>query len=108
VETLITLAGCQVRGAQTPAEAVPLVRSWQPELILLEGSVPSGETVIAIRALRETAKWLIPIVLVGGASIEAEGLLDVLVTGYLPTPFDARELFAVLSRYVSCRRSSGR
>jgi len=100
VETLTVLVGCRALSAPSVAEAVPLLQRWRPDLLLLDGEAPFGEIRISIRTLREAARWAAPVVLLGAESSPTEGIFEILVADYLPKPFDARELFAIVQRYV--------
>jgi len=102
IEALVKITGCDAQAVATVAEGLVAIGQAVPGLIFLEGEAPFEESAEAIRALRDRVRWRIPVVLVGEPREQFEGIIEVLAIERLPKPFDARHLFSIIERHLSC------
>src|SRR5215212_1455406 len=99
--------GWQVRGAATGADALSVLRSWRPDVILLDLTLPvmDGWSFRA-EADRQGALEGIPIVVTSGlanAQREAEKLQ---AAAALSKPFDLDELVGIVQGLLETRDTS--
>ena len=81
---------------------VEAIRRASPGLVFLQGDRPFDETVDHVRAVRDAVGWRVPLVLVGAAQMREEGVLEIFDCERLLKPFDARHVFAIIERNLSC------
>jgi putative two-component system response regulator len=87
--------GCDVQEASDGVEALELIKASEPDLILLDISMPRMDGLTLCRTLKDDPRWrLIPIVLIT-AQVDRTTRLAGLAAGaddFLTKPFDAEEV----------------
>jgi PAS domain S-box-containing protein len=94
----------QVVVAKNGQQAVELAQTYKPELILMDIRMPQMDGLEATRRLREIPEFSqIPIIaLTASTGTEAEERqIAIGCTEHLAKPIQAKELFAILRRYLS-------
>ena len=102
IQVLISIEGCEARGAKDGVEALSLLESWQPDLILLDLTLPSLSGVDFIRAYHALPPPHAPIILLTGHRVETEEASRMGAAGVLPKPFDAKDLLDVVASFTDC------
>ena len=105
METLISIEGCEPRSAADGTEALEIIRTWQPDLILLDLYMPGMDGREFLRTYRQTTENQAPVILLTGRP-EAEGFMAELgVAGSLPKPFDVTALLDLVAQFTECSES---
>jgi CheY-like chemotaxis protein len=101
LEEFLRSEGCEVRTTGNGADALKLLETWTPSLILLDLRLPlmSGEE-FAQRYRAESGPHA-PIVVLSAAMDSEEGAERIGAVGRLEKPFDLDELLALVSRFSS-------
>lgn len=89
--------GYQVEGTQDGAKAVDLVRSVDPDLLILDLMLPNKDGLTILKELREDPDWMeLPVVVLTARDTEFDKVLgfDVGADDYLTKPFSIKELSA--------------
>jgi CheY-like chemotaxis protein len=102
IASLLSMAGCEVRTAQSAAAGLRFVRIWHPTLIFLDPYIRGRAPLDVIRAFWEAGQRHAPLVLLGGAELHEDGKANETIAGHLAKPFDVRELLRTTARFVSC------
>jgi putative two-component system response regulator len=88
-------SGCDVEEASDGVEALELIKASEPDLILLDISMPRMDGLTLCRTLKDDPRWrLIPVVLIT-AQVDRATRLAGLAAGaddFLTKPFDAEEV----------------
>lgn len=86
--------GFGVTEAGAGTDAIRLVRSWAPALVLLDVRLPDIDGIEVLRTLRQSSQ--VPVILVTARSEEVDKLvgLGVGVDDYVTKPFSPREIVA--------------
>jgi CheY-like chemotaxis protein len=89
----------EVRTAATGAETVILARSWQPDVLLLDWTLPdaTGEEIVEILRARESGCEALPIVVVSGDATVKE-IAQRIGAVACPKPCAVDELMAAIER----------
>ncbi|MGH7709470.1 MAG: response regulator [Vulcanimicrobiaceae bacterium] len=96
LELNLTLRGFAVRCAQDGVAALPLVKEWQPDVIVLDVMMPKIDGITLLPLLRRITE--VPIIMLS-AKGEVEDKVEGLMHGaddYLGKPFEMAELIARL------------
>lgn len=100
---MLELSGCAVVEASDGEEAVRLAESARPDLILMDGSLPLLDGLVATRRIRELVHvGRVPIIFVSGHA-ESSFLARAREAGcddYLVKPFRLEQLGGVLEKYL--------
>src|ERR1700716_482489 len=90
----LTREGYNVREAKTAGEALRLVRSSKPDIILLDGMLPEMSGFEVCRIIRKDSA--VPIIMLTAKDQEVDKVvgLGVGADDYITKPFGLRELFA--------------
>lgn len=97
LEFLMTRSGYEVRTARDGDEALALVESFQPDLVLLDVMIPSRSGYEVCQKMRERPEWRhIKIMMLSAKGREAEVSkgLSIGADAYMTKPFSNRELIA--------------
>ena len=97
LEFLMTRSGYEVRVARTGEEALALVASFAPDLVLLDVMMPQRSGYEVCQKMRERPEWRhIKIVILSAKGREAEVSkgLSLGADAYVTKPFSNRELIA--------------
>ena len=97
LEYLMTRSGYEVVVARNGDEALALVETFMPDLVLLDVMMPRRSGYEVCQKLRENAQWRhIKIVMLSAKGREAEVSkgLSLGADGYVTKPFSNRELIA--------------
>ena len=104
LSSLLALRGCLVKTASNGAEALQLLESFDPSLVLLDMLTPVLDGWGFVRTL-EARHLTVPIIVMGLSS-EAEGWArDIGAAGFLPKPIRASRLLACVQ--IPDQRDSG-
>ncbi len=107
IELHLARAGFATRAAATVADALPLARTFQPHLVLLDLRLPDGSGKDVCRSLKsEALTRRIAIIMVTALAAEVDRVVgfELGADDYVTKPFSAREL--VLRIHAVLRRSS--
>jgi CheY-like chemotaxis protein len=102
IESLLMIAACTVITAPSAAAGLRFMRIWHPTLVFLDAQIRPRAPLEAVRTFWEAGQRRVPLVLLGGTDLEANGGCDGMISGALPKPFDVRELLATTARFVTC------
>ena len=105
MRTTLTSSGYQVDEAKTGEEALEKLRSYQPDLVLLDLNMPGIGGLEACRAMREGSDVPIVILTVRNAEKEKVEALDAGADDYVSKPFGMQELMARIR--AALRRAPG-
>lgn len=94
MRTTLTSSGYQVDEAKTGEDALEKLRSYQPDLVLLDLNMPGMGGLAACRAMREGSEVPIIILTVRNAEKEKVEALDAGADDYVSKPFGMQELMA--------------
>ncbi len=105
MRTTLSSSGYQVDEAKTGEEALEKLRSYQPDLVLLDLNMPGMGGLEACRAMREGSDVPIVILTVRNAEKEKVEALDAGADDYVSKPFGMQELMARIR--AALRRAPG-
>lgn len=97
LEYLMTKSGYEVEVARNGEEALALVESFKPDLVLLDVMMPQRSGYEVCQKMRERAEWRhIKVVMLSAKGREAEVSkgLSLGADAYVTKPFSNRELIA--------------
>ena len=95
--------GLTVRHAADAPEALGTVRSWKPDLLLVDVMMPGGCGLALVKRLRAEAKWhRLPVIIVSALAgkSDREAGVQAGASAYLTKPFSASDLRQVLRQFV--------
>ncbi len=98
VHDILTAEGCDVATAAGGREAIELVRTWHPALMLLDMRMPVVDGWAVARAVRQMAIGL-PIVVMTAAENAERWASEIDADGYIAKPFHLNELLDFVDRY---------
>jgi len=93
----------EVRCAADIIEAMDVLRSWRPDILLLDVMMPGGSGLALLKRLRLDPKWRrLPIVIVSALAEkrDREAGIAAGANAYLTKPFSSSDLRRALSGYV--------
>ena len=102
MEALISIEGCEARSAHDGASALELIKSWQPDLILLDLYMPGMDGREFLTAYREMGEPTAPVILLTGRTIRPEAVAELEVAGSLPKPFNVNDLLDMVAQFTDC------
>ena len=103
-EALFASMGCRMLRAKTQAEALRLLETERPDVILMDLRLPDGSGVDAIRAIRGMPEFeATPIITVSTRAVgpEAEAARAAGSTAMLAKPVAVGDLAVLARRYLS-------
>jgi DNA-binding response OmpR family regulator len=103
LEYLMTKSGYEVAVARNGEEALALVETFMPDLVLLDVMMPRRSGYEVCQTMRERAQWRhIRIVMLSAKGREAEVSkgLSLGADGYVTKPFSNRELIAKVAQLL--------
>ena len=103
LEFLMTKAGYQVQVARTGEEALAMIASFAPDLVLLDVMMPQRSGYEVCQKMRERPEWRhIRIVMLSAKGREAEVSkgLSLGADAYVTKPFSNRELMAQIAELL--------
>jgi len=101
IRAVLYRAGYRTRGARNRAEVVAAVSSLQPQIVLLDHSLPDADGLDLCRQLKVDGG--LRVILMSGEPTSSDDIADGLEAGakaYLVKPFGARELLAHVKAHV--------
>ncbi|HXF45724.1 MAG TPA: response regulator [Burkholderiaceae bacterium] len=104
LEFLLKRAGYEVRSATNGEEALALVESYQPDLVLIDIMMPGKSGYEVCQRMRERPEWRhIKIVMVTAKGREAEVSkgLSLGADLYVTKPFSTQDLIAAIDRLLA-------
>ncbi len=99
IDVALSFEGYQVDTAPHGAAALELLRSRQPDLILLDMRMPVMDGWEFSRRYRETSGPLAPIVVLTADRSAGDSASQVDADAFLAKPFDLAELLQVVGRF---------
>jgi CheY-like chemotaxis protein len=99
---LLNIEGCEARTASDGEAALALLRSWQPDLILLDVVMPGMDGPAFVRAYRETSEPHAPIILLTGNEDRGDLVAELGAVASLPKPFTVEAFLDVLNKFITC------
>jgi CheY-like chemotaxis protein len=99
--------GYDVETAKNGKEALARLRTYRPNLILLDYEMPVCDGPTFAAAYREAEPLRAPIILVTAAADPADRAAAVEASDVLPKPFDVEELVSLVSRHAGGKESHG-
>jgi two-component system, OmpR family, alkaline phosphatase synthesis response regulator PhoP len=100
--------GLDVRTVENGSDALPSVRSWQPDLVILDLMLPGMDGLVVCQAMRaDPAIARTPVIMLTARGDEADRVsgLELGADDYVTKPFSPKELVA---RVTALLRRSGR
>lgn len=85
-------SGFKVASAMNSESAIDRMKSFSPDLIVIDNVMPGRNGIDTIREMRKTSP--IPAVLISGYDVSKDSLRDLGEIEFLPKPFDPDELVA--------------
>ena len=110
LEFLMTRSGYDVKVARTGEEALALVASFAPDLVLLDVMMPQRSGYEVCQKMRERPEWRhIKIMMLSAKGREAEVSkgLSLGADAYVTKPFSNRELIARVGELLGESRTPG-
>lgn len=98
VSSILVAEGYQVMAAGGGEEALTLVRSWHPTLVLLDMRMPVMDGWAVARSLHESGSR-VPIIVMTAAESAKRWAEEIGAAGHLAKPFGLDELIACVERY---------
>jgi len=102
IEMLITIEGCEVRTAANGVDAIELLRSWSPDLVLLDLTLPGMDGAEVMHAYHATPGPHAPIILMTGWDLPPARATELGASGVIPKPFDLNDLLDIVAGFVDC------
>jgi len=102
MEVLISIEGCEARSAANGEQALEIIRTWEPDLILLDLYMPGMDGRGFLAAYRAMDVPRAPVILLTGRTQTAASVEALAVDGVLPKPFNVNELLDMVSRFTDC------
>ncbi|WP_085300538.1 response regulator [Cognaticolwellia mytili] len=103
VSNIIQPLGCKIFAAKSGPQALSLLTSFKPSLIILDIQMPEMNGFECCKRIKSVASRTdIPIVFLSGSHDEADQLQasDLGASAYLTKPFCADELISVVKRFA--------
>jgi len=98
VTSILSTEGYQVKSAAGGEEAIALVSTWRPTLVLLDMRMPLMDGWAVARALREAGSK-VPIVVMTAAENAKRWAEEIDAAGHLAKPFDLDELLECVAKF---------
>lgn len=112
LESILAPSGYAVMRAYTGAKGLERARSEQPDLVVIDASLPDGDGLALCRALRDDALLArIPIIVTAVEHPTRQQRLEALRAGawdFLAHPFDPEEMLLRLGAYVRAKVDTDR
>jgi DNA-binding response OmpR family regulator len=105
VTSILTSEGFQVMAAGGGKEALSLVHSWHPTLVLLDMRMPVMDGWAVAGALREAGSK-VPIIVMTAAESAKRWADEIGAAGYLAKPFGLDELLECVEEHSGPRRTN--
>jgi len=106
-QAILEGAGHIVRTVVDGPTALDAVRSWRPDVVVLDWVMPKMDGVTAIRALRgDSSSASIPIVMMSGSDGALEAAKDAGADAFLRKPFEPDELLSAVERLIRGRHAA--
>ncbi|HUQ41009.1 MAG TPA: response regulator, partial [Candidatus Limnocylindrales bacterium] len=99
VSSILSSEGFQVMSAAGGQQAMALLRSWHPTLILLDMRMPIMDGWAVAKAIREEGAT-VPIVVMTAAESAARWADEIGAAGHLAKPFGLDELLACVAKHA--------
>src|SRR3954467_283067 len=103
VTSILTSEGFHVMAAGGGAEALTLLHSWHPTLVLLDMRMPIMDGWAVARAMQESGSK-VPIVVMTAAERRKKWADEIGAAGHLAKPFLLDDLIACVQRFSQDRR----
>jgi DNA-binding response OmpR family regulator len=105
VTSILTSEGFQVMAASGGAQALSLLQSWHPTLVLLDMRMPIMDGWAVARAMRESGSK-VPIIVMTAAESAKRWADEIGAAGHLAKPFGLDELLECVEEHTGPRRSN--
>lgn len=103
MRNLLIPMGFEVRDASNGREAIDLVESWQPQLVLMDLRMPEMDGRTAIEHIRERhSKEHLPIIVVSASAFESEkqSVLELGANEFIRKPFRSADITSTLFKWL--------
>lgn len=103
LRNLLIPMGFEVRDACNGREAIDLVESWQPQLVLMDLRMPEMDGRAAIEHIRKRhSKEQLPIIVVSASAFEAEkqSVLELGANEFIRKPFRSEDITSALFNWL--------
>ena len=105
VTSILTSEGFQVMAASGGQQALTLLQSWHPTLVLLDMRMPIMDGWAVARAMREAGST-VPIVVMTAAESAKRWADEIGAAGHLAKPFGLDELLECVEQHSGPRRKN--
>ena len=108
LEFLMNQAGYQVEIARNGEDALDLIASFLPDLVLLDVMLPRVDGFDVCQRVRENAEWdamRIVMLTAKGREVEVAKGLALGANAYITKPFSTKELLAEVKRLLNSHES---
>jgi len=102
MEVLLSIEGCEARSAQDGGEALAIVRTWHPDLILLDLYMPGMDGRAFLTTYRQMDEPQAPVILLTGRPQTEEELRELGVDGQISKPFNVPDLLDLVAQFTDC------
>lgn len=102
MEVIISIEGCEARSAADGAAALEIIRTWEPDLILLDLYMPGMDGREFLNTYRQTSERMAPVILLTGSTQSPGDVAELGVAGSLPKPFNVNDLLELVAQFADC------
>lgn len=109
LKMVLTADGFDVRTASEGGEAVAIIRSFRPRLVLMDVQLPGASGLEITRQLKAdpaTRSTIVVAVTAYSASGDEQKALDAGCDDYLPKPVDVRALRTMIRKHLAVRKAA--
>jgi len=105
VTSILTSEGFQVMAASGGKQALSLVHSWHPTLVLLDMRMPIMDGWAVARSMQESGSK-VPIIVMTAAESAKRWADEIGAAGHLAKPFGLDELLECVEEHIGPRRTN--
>ena len=101
LQTLLELDGFEIQSAGRAADVLPLARTFQPQIFLMDYHLADADGVEVIRGLRASDEFAnTPIIMTSGLDVEEEAL-EAGASRFLVKPFEPEDLPGLFNSLIA-------
>jgi CheY-like chemotaxis protein len=101
--SLLSPLGFSLKEAENGLQAIEVWRAWQPDIILMDIRMPVMDGYEAIKIIKQSSQTLPTVIIALTASVfmdKQEKIMQAGCDAFIGKPFNAKELFSVISKYI--------